>query len=183
MGQGPGVPSSKGHVPDRSPPPSPCPVPQLPDPSRARTPTSRRPSTDTCHCFRARELCDATETRLPCHTPPELRRQCLSTPAPPALEEGRSLGTVGHPLTAPLRSSPRLHQAGRRPTRHQVYGVDRVTRQAAWVSRVGGLARVERAQGRGDPSPVRPQGNRVRPTAVQPGPGRPGKAQEEEEAR
>lgn len=101
---------------------------------------------------------------------PTLHQNSGGSASPPqrqlAPEKGRSLGTAGHPLTAPLRSSPRLHQAGRRPTRRQVYGADRVTRQAARASGVGGRARVERAQGRGDPSPVRPQGNRAGPTAV-----------------
>lgn len=45
------------------------------------------------------------------------------------------MGTVGHPTTAPLRSSPRLHAAGRSPTRASKFtGADRVTRQelVAW---------------------------------------------------
>lgn len=55
----------------------------------------------------------------------------------PSLEKGRSRGAARHPLTAPLRSSPRLHQASRRPTRAAVKftgRADLVTRQAVGAS-------------------------------------------------
>lgn len=57
-------------------------------------------------------------TWLPSHTLPNTPTAAPPPPEPLlTLEKGRSLGASGHPLTAPLRSSPRPHQASHRPTR------------------------------------------------------------------
>lgn len=102
-------------------------------------------------------------TRPPYHTPPELRRQRLPTPARAPPGGGEKHGDCRAPYDGSFKEQPPPPRSRPPPhTRQQVYRGG-----SGDQAGVGGQARVERAQGRGDPSPVRPRGNRVRPIAVQ----------------
>lgn len=102
-------------------------------------------------------------TRPPSHTPPELRRQRHSTPAPARPGGGEKPGDCRAPYDGSFKEQPPPPRSRPPPRAPPASLLGGSSDQAG----VGGQARVERAQGRGDPSPFRPRGNRVHPIAIQ----------------
>lgn len=160
-------------VPDGS-PQAPAQLRSSQPPPMLGLPPPSSPPADTCrYLFWAREVCDAT--KHPAAFPQATTNSGSSTSPPQSLltlKKERSLGAAGHPLTAPLRSSPRPHQASHRPTHAVKFTgrADRVTGQAAGTAGDGGLqewGRHKGGAGREDPFPVGPHGNRVPRAAVQ----------------